>query len=58
MYRESEKNLELEKKILELKAELKREQEKAEILARMLEFAKIQAVIPPTSTEEPSADNK
>jgi membrane protein insertase Oxa1/YidC/SpoIIIJ len=41
MYRESEKNLELEKKILELKAELKNEQEKAEILNKMLELAKI-----------------
>jgi hypothetical protein len=41
MYRESEKNIELEKKILELKAELKNEQEKAEILNKMLELAKI-----------------
>jgi hypothetical protein len=41
MYRESEKNIELEKKILELKAELKIEQEKAEILNKMLELAKI-----------------
>ena len=41
MYRESEKNIELEKKILELKAELKNEQEKAEILSKMLELAKI-----------------
>jgi hypothetical protein len=41
MYRESEKNIELEKKILELKAELKNEQEKAEILDKMLELAKI-----------------
>jgi hypothetical protein len=40
MYRESEKNIELEKKILELKAELKNEQEKAEILNKMLELAK------------------
>jgi len=41
MYRESEKNIELEKKILDLKAELKNEQEKAEILNKMLELAKI-----------------
>jgi hypothetical protein len=41
MYRESEKNIELEKKLLELKAELKNEQEKAEILGKMLELAKI-----------------
>jgi hypothetical protein len=41
MYREAEKNMELEKKILELKAELKNEQEKAEILNRMLELARI-----------------
>jgi hypothetical protein len=41
MYRESEKNIELEKKLLELKAELKNEQEKAEILNKMLELAKI-----------------
>ena len=40
MYRESEKNIELEKKILELKTELKNEQEKAEILSKMLELAK------------------
>jgi hypothetical protein len=40
MYRESEKNIELEKRILELKAELKNEQEKAEILSKMLELAK------------------
>lgn len=33
--------MELEKKIQELKAELKHEQEKAEILAKMLELAKI-----------------
>jgi hypothetical protein len=41
MYRESEKNIELEKKLLELKAELKNEQEKAEILRKMQELAKI-----------------
>lgn len=41
MYRESEKNTELEKKLLLLKAELKNEQEKAEILRKMLELAKI-----------------
>jgi hypothetical protein len=41
MYRESEQNIELEKKLLELKAELKIEQEKAEILSKMLELAKI-----------------
>ena len=41
MYRESEKNIELEKKLLELKAELKNEQEKAEILNKMLELARI-----------------
>ncbi|MEJ0082931.1 MAG: hypothetical protein WDM78_18720 [Puia sp.] len=41
MYRESEKNIELEKKLLELKAELKNEQEKAEILKKMLELANI-----------------
>ena len=41
MYRESETNIELEKKLLELKAELKNEQEKAEILRKMLELAKI-----------------
>ncbi len=41
MYRESEKNIELEKKLQELKAELKNEQEKAEILSKMLELAKI-----------------
>jgi len=41
MYRESEKNIELEKRLLELKAELKNEQEKAEILSKMLELAKI-----------------
>ena len=41
MYRESEKNIELEKQIQELKAELKNEQEKAEILNKMLELAKI-----------------
>jgi hypothetical protein len=41
MYRESEKNIELEKKLAELKAELKNEQEKAEILNKMLELAKI-----------------
>ena len=41
MYRESEKNIELEKKLQELKAELKNEQEKAEILRKMLELAKI-----------------
>lgn len=41
MYRESEKNIELEKKLLELKVELKNEQEKAEILRKMLELAKI-----------------
>ena len=41
MYRESEKNIVLEKKLLELKAELKNEQEKAEILNKMLELAKI-----------------
>ena len=41
MYRESEKNIELEKKLLELKTELKNEQEKAEILNKMLELAKI-----------------
>jgi hypothetical protein len=41
MYRESEKNIELEKKLLELKAELKNEQEKTEILNKMLELAKI-----------------
>jgi len=41
MYRESEKNIELEKKLAELKAELKNEQEKAEILSKMLELAKI-----------------
>ncbi len=40
MYRESEKNIELEKKILELKTELKNEQEKAEILSKTLELAK------------------
>ena len=54
MYRESEKNLELEKKILELKAELKHEQEKAEILRKMLELAKINSVIPATPTNESS----
>jgi len=41
MYRESEKNIELQKKLSELKAELKNEQEKAEILSKMLELAKI-----------------
>ena len=41
MYRESEKNIELEKKLQELKAEWKNEQEKAEILSKMLELAKI-----------------
>jgi hypothetical protein len=41
MYKESEKNIELEKQILKLKAELKNEQEKAEILNKMLELAKI-----------------
>jgi hypothetical protein len=41
MYKESEKNIELEKKLLELKAELKHEKEKAEILSKMLELAKI-----------------
>jgi hypothetical protein len=41
MYKESEKNIELEKQILELKAELKNEQERAEILNKMLELAKI-----------------
>ena len=41
MYRESEKNIELEKKLAELKAELKNEQEKAEILRKMIELAKI-----------------
>jgi hypothetical protein len=41
MYRESEKNIELEKKLAELKAGLKNEQEKAEILSKMLELAKI-----------------
>ena len=41
MYRESEKNIELEKKILELKAELKNEQERADILNKMLELTKI-----------------
>jgi len=41
MYREIKKNIELEKKLLELKAELKNEQEKAEILNKMLELAKI-----------------
>jgi len=41
MYKESEKNIELEKKLAELKAELKNEQEKAEILGKMLELAKI-----------------
>ena len=41
MYRESEKNIELEKRLLELKAEVKNEQEKAEILSKMLELAKI-----------------
>jgi hypothetical protein len=41
MYKESEKNIELKKKILELKAELKNEQDKAEILSKMLELAKI-----------------
>jgi len=40
MYRESEKNIDLEKKLAELKAELKNEQEKAEILKKMLELAK------------------
>ena len=38
MYKESEKNIELKKKILELKAELKNEQDKAEILSKMLEL--------------------
>jgi hypothetical protein len=41
MYRESEKNIELEKKLQELKAELKNEQEKSEFLSKMLELAKI-----------------
>jgi hypothetical protein len=41
MYRESEKNIELEKQILKLKAELKNEREKAEILNKMLKLAKI-----------------
>jgi hypothetical protein len=41
MYRESEKNIELEEKVKALKAELKNEQEKAEILRKMLELAKI-----------------
>jgi membrane protein insertase Oxa1/YidC/SpoIIIJ len=41
MYRESEKNNELEEKVKALKAELKSEQEKAEILRKMLELAKI-----------------
>jgi hypothetical protein len=54
MYRESEKNLELEKKILELKAELRHEQEKAEILSKMLEHAKNNAAIPTTPTDETS----
>ena len=54
MYRESEKNLELERKILELKTELRREQEKAEILSKMLEIAKNNAPVPTTPTDEPS----
>ncbi|HEY2647707.1 MAG TPA: hypothetical protein VGI38_00880 [Puia sp.] len=41
MYGESEKNMELEKKLAELKAELKNEQEKAEILSKMIELARI-----------------
>jgi hypothetical protein len=41
MYRESEKNIELEKKLAELKEELKNEQDKAAILSKMLELAKI-----------------
>ena len=41
MYRESEINIELEKKLLALKAELKNEQEKDEILRKMKELAKI-----------------
>jgi predicted RNase H-like nuclease (RuvC/YqgF family) len=41
MYNESKKNIALEKKILELKKELINEQEKAEILKKMLELAKI-----------------
>jgi hypothetical protein len=45
MYRESEKNIELEKKILELKAELKNEEGKAEILNKMLELAKINPAV-------------
>jgi H2-forming N5,N10-methylenetetrahydromethanopterin dehydrogenase-like enzyme len=41
MYRESEKNIELKKKLAEVKAELKKEQDKAEILSNMLELAKV-----------------
>jgi endonuclease V-like protein UPF0215 family len=41
MYKESEKNIELEKTISALKTELKNEQEKAEILSKMRELAKI-----------------
>ncbi|HEY2348137.1 MAG TPA: hypothetical protein VGH64_03930 [Puia sp.] len=41
MYRESEKNMELEKRLAELKAELKNEQGKAEILNKMIELAGI-----------------
>lgn len=54
MYRESEKNLELEKKIQELKAELRHEQEKAEILRKMLEVAKNNAAIPSSPNNESS----
>jgi hypothetical protein len=41
MYKESEKNIELEKQLAELKEELKNEQDKAAILSKMLELAKI-----------------
>ena len=41
MYRESEENIELRKKLLELQEELKNEQEKAQILNKMLELAKM-----------------
>jgi hypothetical protein len=41
MYRESEENIELEKKLQKLKEELENEQKKAEILSKILELAKI-----------------
>jgi len=56
MDKESEKNIELEKQIQKLKAELKNEQEKAEILNKMLELAKINpsglTVFPDSSSDK------